>query len=177
MISREEANDLIAIPKIPKDGLPLFYDQTKIRQVYELISVENNNQRFKLDYQESRKVSLKLSCHHRNYGNIGLIRIDFQGSRHQNPQSLTESVPNYLYSAVGMEIPPRQAHIHIYVEGFELRWAMPIENYLKIDPNLRLKLKVTEINNEEDKTRAIKDFAKLINLEAFFSFSGELSLS
>lgn len=177
MISRDEANELIASPKIPKDGSSLLYDQRKTKQVYELISQEDNNLKFKLDYSESNRVSLKLSCHHRDFGNLGLIRIDFQGSRHENPQTLTATAPNFLHNYVGLEIPPRKAHIHIYVEGSELNWAIPMEDYLKLDSGQRFQLNITEINVEADKMRAVEDFARLINLQATFSFLGKLSLN
>lgn len=177
MLSREEVNELIVSPKIPKDGSSLLYDQARIKQIYELISQEDSNQRFKLDYSESNNVSLKLSCHHREFGNLGLVRIDYQGTRHENPQIITATVPNFLHPFAGLEIPPRKAHIHIYVEGSELKWAIPIQNYLELDSNQRFQLNVPEVLVEADKMRAIEDFARLINLQASFSFLGKLSLN
>lgn len=177
MLSREEVNELIITPKIPKNGSTLLYDQNKLKNGYELISQADNNQRFKLDYNESKNVSLKLTCHTRDFGNLALLRICFQGTGHNNPQTITTTVPNFLHNYVGYEISPRTAHIHIYVEGSELDWAIPLDDYLSLDLADKLNFQIREINSQTDKANAIQDFIKIINLQASISFLGKLSLN
>ncbi|MFA6923003.1 MAG: hypothetical protein WC223_02005 [Bacteroidales bacterium] len=58
-----------------------------------------------------------------------LRRLDFNGAPHPNPE--VENVPLPILEPYnGKEIP--SPHIHLYVEGFGERWAVPAEMLMKI---------------------------------------------
>ena len=59
-----------------------------------------------------------------------LRRLDFDGAPHPNPE--VESVPLPILEPYnGKEIP--SPHIHLYVEGFGERWAVPAELLMKVE--------------------------------------------
>ncbi|MDR9410808.1 MAG: hypothetical protein RI573_18330 [Balneolaceae bacterium] len=173
MLSRREAVDLIRTEKIPETGSTLLFDINRVENAYLLKSKQDENIKFKLDFTQSRHVSLKLSCHHRDGSDFGLIRVDYNGPRHPNPQIASAKVPDFLKPYAGVEIPPRVNHVHIYVEGESLNWAMPLEDFSKLDDKQRDSVSVAqlEINSHNDKNKAAKSFADAINLQTDFSFS------
>lgn len=59
-----------------------------------------------------------------------LRRLDFDGAPHPNPEVENVSLP-ILEPYNGKEIP--SPHIHLYVEGFGERWAVPAELFLDLN--------------------------------------------
>jgi len=112
MLTRKEVIEYIKTPKVPESGSQLVFDLNRAEHKYILKDRGNDRIKFKLDVNQSRHVSLKLSCHHRNESDFGLLRIDYNGPRHINPQITTPYVPDILHPYAGVEIPPRESHIH-----------------------------------------------------------------
>lgn len=173
MLLRQEVIDLIKTAKISESGSQLLFDINRVDNVYLLKDINDENIKFKLDFTQSRQVSLKLSCHHRDGSDFGLIRIDYNGPRHPNPQVASSNVPDFLRVYAGVEIPPRVNHVHIYVEGENLNWAVPLEDFVKWNEKQRdgISIAQLEINGHNEKNLAVKSFADTINLQANFSFS------
>jgi hypothetical protein len=124
MLARKEVVDLIKRPKVPKEGSEVVFDLNVMKSSYVLKDRSDDKIEFMLDVNQSRNVTLKLTCHHRNNVNIGLIRVDYNGTKHSNPEIITSKVPEILHAYAGERIQARTAHTHIYVEGYGLKWAM-----------------------------------------------------
>lgn len=108
ILSQDEADRLIAIGKIiigPESfKMPTFGDEKKIISLEDTQAVTS----FRVDIQFSRRSnSLKGNYQLRVHSNVPLLRLDFNGPSHSNPDG----------SKVGGN------HLHIYKEGEEDRWA------------------------------------------------------
>lgn len=176
MLTREEVLELIGTPKVPEKGSELIFHQNIVENVYNLKSEEDESIKFKVDLTQHKQIALKLSCHHRDGSNFGLIRVDYNGPRHKNPQTITTDVPQILHKYAGYEIQPRESHVHIYVEGEELNWAMPLKAFSKLSEEERDGISVAQIdiNSHNEKVDAVKSFAKTINIQAKISTHGGL---
>lgn len=176
MLTREEVLELIGIPKIPEKGSELIFQQNIVENIYTLKSTNDDSIKFKVDLTQHKHIALKLSCHHRDSSNIGLIRVDYNGPRHQNPETITTDVPQILHKYAGYEVPPRESHIHIYVEGRQLDWAMPVKDFSKLTEEERDGISVPQIdiNSHSEKVNAVRSFANLINVQAQISTHGRL---
>lgn len=176
MLTREEVLELIRTPKIPEKGSELIFQQNILKNVYALKSAIDDSIKFKVDLSQHKQIALKLSCHHRDGSNIGLIRVDYNGPRHRNPETITTDIPHILHTYAGYEIPPRESHIHIYVEGAKLDWAIPLKDFSKLTEDERDSISVAQIdiNNHTEKVKAVRSFANAINLQAQISTHGGL---
>lgn len=176
MLTRDEVLNLIKLPKVAEQGNELFFNQNIVENIYELKAVNDENLKFKVDLTQHKKVSLKLSCHHRDGSNLGLIRVDYNGPRHKNPQTITSNVPRVLHNYAGFEIKPRVSHIHIYVEGENLDWAMPLKDFSNLTDEERngISVEQIDINNHSEKVNAVYSFAKAINIQSRISIRGGL---
>lgn len=97
---------------------------------------------------------------------IGLLRIDFNGPPHQNPEVVNESVPDWLAKYQGRCI--EGSHVHYYVQGYRsLAWACP----LKADG-----FPVKTMQGIQDFDRALNAFCQRIHLLTKFTGEGRLLL-
>lgn len=176
MLERQEVLELIKVAKIPEKGSQLSFDSNKLSHTYVLNEANSNKKGFKLDINQSNQTTLKLTCHHRNVSNFGLIRVDYNGPKHTNPQVIGSNVPGFLHPFAGMDIQPRVNHVHIYVEGQNLNWAISLEDYAKIDNDKKDGINIPKLEIEEhgDKSGAIQSFMNTINLKAQMSFTSSL---
>ncbi|MDI6736267.1 MAG: hypothetical protein QME42_08790 [bacterium] len=108
-LSQSEADALIAMDKVKVDSqiwdYPVFGEQISIP----LVS-KNKRENFILDISRGRIDLLKGTYQNRARQIIVLIRLDFGGQPHRNPDGEEISSP----------------HLHIYREGYGDKWAMPI---------------------------------------------------
>ena len=176
MLTREEVLDLIETPKISEIGSELIFQQNIVENIYQLKSENDESIKFKVDLTQHKQIALKLSCHHRNSSNIGLIRVDYNGPRHNNPKVITTNVPKVLHPYASYEIAPRESHIHLYVEDEGLNWAMPLKDFSKLTEEERDGILVPQINieNQNDKISIVKSFVKMINFKGSISTHGGL---
>ena len=115
---------------------------------------EDNDLKFCLHVTTSKRIEFKLSCHH-DHEDTGLIRIDFHGSGHKNPETITTDIPDYLHKYVGKRFSKEEHHIHIYVNGFGLDWAIPVTEH---------EFRIKNIKNKTDMANSVLEFSRLINL-------------
>jgi len=101
-----------------------------------------------------------LTCHH-DFESVGLLRLDFYG-RHRNPEGINERVPAFLHKYAGKDFGYNDHHIHVYVEGSDLEWAIPI-----VDHDFPIK----QIAGIGDIVNAIMNFQIEINLETKLRFN------
>lgn len=157
ILSREDVLALISIPKHTKErGIDLSKDNNLVS----LHAEHDDLLTFRLHVTTSKRVNLKLTCHH-DHEHIGLIRIDFHGA-HKNPETITTDVPNFLHKYTGKRFSVEEHHIHIYVNDFDLKWAVPVSDH---------EFRIKNIKNQTDIADSVREFSKLINLKTPLMFA------
>ena len=121
-LQQAEADLLIDMEKIGLDGQVFDYPGLGGQIIVPLIS-RNKREAFSLDITRSRIDLLKGTYQNRARQIIILVRLDFGGRPHRNPD--------------GQEIP--SPHLHIYREGFGDKWAtaVPADKFANISDNWR----------------------------------------
>ncbi len=158
ILSRDEVLSLISIPKHTKErGIDLSRNKNSLSMHAE----DNDSLTFRLHVNTSEKVQLKLSCHHdrlschHEHEDIGLIRVDFYGA-HKNPETITTDTPDFLHKYVGKRFSAKEEHhVHVYVNGFGLDWAIPVTEH---------EFRIKNIKNQADMANSVLEFSRLINL-------------
>ncbi|NNM84481.1 MAG: hypothetical protein HKL96_01805 [Phycisphaerales bacterium] len=107
-LSQAEADDLIAMPKVPTSEETYNYPLAGNLSI-PLVSV-NRRENFYLDIWRSGIVLAKGRYQSRARNVVILLRLDFGGSPHRNPN--------------GTELPC--PHLHIYREGYADKWAYAV---------------------------------------------------
>ena len=124
MLSQSEADALINISKIKNSDVsydfPLPGDFLKIS----LIS-QDEQENFLIDISRGRILLTQCTYQERYQTIIILIRLDVDGPPHTNPEVVNVPLP-YLtpYNGQTIDCP----HLHLYVEGFMDKWAIPAPN-------------------------------------------------
>lgn len=125
MITQSEATRLIQMSKIidrQSNINQLSFPQIGMLSTIPLISL-NGNEKFLLDINRKGQIKLSKCTYQTRYRTaVVLLRLDIDGPAHPNP--MVESVPlSELepYNGQIIECP----HLHIYVEGFMDKWAIP----------------------------------------------------
>lgn len=138
MLTQVEADILIAMQKTFSElvtiTLPAGTDQT-----HELIGADKK-ERFLLDLSRGTIRLSKVKFQTRGKIAIVLVRLDVDGSPHSNPDG----------SYIG------RTHIHLYREGFDDKWAYPIDPAIFTSP--------TDIN---ETFRSFCGYCNIIELPSF----------
>jgi len=115
-ITQAEADALIDMPKIRASDEPWNYPSLGGAISIPLVSPDKR-ENFLLDIRKGRIDLSKGSYQNRSRQVIVLVRIDFGGSIHRNPD--------------GAEVPC--PHLHQYREGYGHKWAKPLPGELFSD--------------------------------------------
>jgi len=107
-LTQVEADELISMPKFCMNDEECDYPGTGGSLCLSLAS-EDKRENFLLDISRGRIDLLKGKYQNRARQIVILVRLDFGGSPHRNPD--------------GTEIPC--PHLHLYREGYGDKWAMP----------------------------------------------------
>ena len=144
-ISNEQAEYLLKLPKkiVGPDGLleSLTIDQQfPFNQRFEIISAKDDEFTFLLEIKQSQKKSIRVSFHHQeNDTKTGLLRVDYN-SGHQNPEGISEFVPEKFHPYVGKSFSDKEHHIHYHVQGYkELNRGAQLNNTLATIVNVFVK--------------------------------------
>ncbi len=133
MLTQSEADALFTMPKKPKSSDAVTFPHAGGKLLAEFISFDGREVFLFNITRGSIEVS-KCTYQKRARQVEILRRLDIGGSAHPNPQ--VEVVPlDFLAPHNGIEIPC--PHLHIYVEGFADKWAIPAFDDL-INPNADL---------------------------------------
>jgi hypothetical protein len=108
-LTQAEADELIAMPKHRANDTVVEYPDLGGKVTVPLIS-ENKREHFLLDVSRGRIELKKGTYQTRARQVIILVRLDFGGPTHRNPDD--EEIPC--------------PHLHIYREGFGDKWAIPV---------------------------------------------------
>ena len=168
-ITNEQALELLKLPKkiLNRDKNKLL-DNIIINQVfpfnirYELVSEQNNEFTFLLEINQSKKNSIRINVHYQeNESKIGLLRIDFNGGTHKNPEIIHDELPIKFHQYVGKFIEMKVNHIHYYVKGYKnLAWAIPLT-----DEDFEIKELKDDANFNNNLADIIQLFAKTVNIQ------------
>lgn len=117
MLTQQEANSLIESLKIlliknrlinfPNPGESLLLE-----------CKDGNNNKYIIDVARGRRKPSKATFQNRYNKSIVLLRVDIDGPPHDNPNGEEVECP----------------HIHIYSEGYDDKWAYPLDQKLKTNP-------------------------------------------
>ena len=108
-LTAAEAEALISMPKIKVNDDRHDYPGTGGSLVIPLTS-KDKREEFLLDIYRGRIDLLKGTYQNRARQVVVLVRVDFGGAPHRNPD--------------GAEVP--SPHMHLYREGFADKWAVPL---------------------------------------------------
>lgn len=109
-------------------------------------------------------MTVKLTCHFMNR-NLGLLRIDYgYAGPHTNPMVASEHVPEWLEKFAGFKVAPMTPHVHIYVQGDDLKWAVPIKDYLKVVDRQLKNLDLYKTDDDSGKSLVISNFFDVIHV-------------
>ena len=118
ILSQAEANALLEMEKLPMDNNLVDLPDLGGRLNIQLRS-QNTREEFYVTYRRDSINLSKRNHHLRGRQAIGLARLDLDGPPHRNPD--------------GQEI--GGSHLHLYREGFELKWAfeIPMDKFTNLD--------------------------------------------
>ena len=135
-LTQSEADALIAMEKIKVDDSRWDYPDLGGSLCIPLIS-KDKRENFMLDISRGKIDLLKGKYQNRARQIIILVRLDFGGQPHQNPDE--------------KEIP--SPHLHIYREGYGDKWAYPVSS--------------GEFKNIDDLQETLYDFMRFCNVVDF----------
>ena len=124
MLIQSEAEALINIPKIKNSNDSYSFPLLGKYLTIPLIS-QDEQENFLIDISRGRIRLTKCTYQERYQTIIILIRLDVDGPPHTNPEVVNAPLP-YLtpYNGQTIDCP----HLHLYVEGFMDKWAIPAPN-------------------------------------------------
>ena len=108
-LAQAEADALIAMPKCRVNDDPWDYPGTGGAISVPLLS-QDKREGFLLDISRGRIDLLKGRYQNRGRQVVVLVRLDFGGPPHRNPDDTEVGSP----------------HLHVYREGFGHKWAFPV---------------------------------------------------
>jgi len=106
---QSEADALIAMEKIKIDDTKWDYPPGSGKAIIPLVS-RDKRENFLLDMRLGKIDLLKGTLQNRGRQVVVLVRLDYGGAPHRNPD--------------GKEIP--SPHLHLYREGYGDKWASPV---------------------------------------------------
>lgn len=129
IITQQDADFFFEMEKFPEEDKKYQFPSSGQKLIIPFTSVDKR-ENFLFDvYRGSIKIT-KVNYQNRVRKAYILRRLDYNGSPHLNPEVETVPLP-ILEDYNGKEI--LSTHMHLYVEGFGERWAVPVDIFLSID--------------------------------------------
>lgn len=126
VLTQGEADALIAMEKTRVDDKEWPFPLPGEGCAIPLTSLDKR-EHFVLDVTRGRIKLTKASYQNRARQTLTLMRLDIDGPPHANPETAPND-PTYAwllpYAGKTMSCP----HLHIYVEGYAAKWAIPVPN-------------------------------------------------
>ncbi len=121
MLTQSEADALINIPKIKKSDDIYEFPLPGEKLTIPIISLENQ-ENFLIDVSRGRIRLTKCTYQERCQTIIILVRLDVDGPPHTNPEVVNVPLSYFIpYNGKAINCP----HLHLYVEDFGDKWAIP----------------------------------------------------
>lgn len=128
-ITQQDADFYFGMKKLPEDDVEYQFPHSGEKLVLPFMSADKR-ERFLFDiYRGSIKIT-KATYQNRVRKVYVLRRLDIDSAPHINPEVEVVPLP-VLEPYNGKEIP--SPHLHLYVEGFAERWAVPAELLLPLN--------------------------------------------
>lgn len=121
MLTQAEADALFSMPKKPKSNASLNFPYAGGKLIAEFVSLDGRES-FLFNINRSSIEIAKCTYQKRARQVEILRRLDVGGSVHRNPE--VADVPLSIlkdYNGIEVECP----HLHIFVEGYADKWAVP----------------------------------------------------
>lgn len=147
MPTQSEADALFAMPKKPKSSGSYTFPHAGSKLTVEFVS-SNGRELFLFDINRAGIKVTKCTYQKRARQIEILRRLDIDGPPHPNPVVVSVP-PDFLAPYNGIEIPC--PHLHIYVEGYAHRWAIPASEEL--------------VNSNSDLYSIMKNFLRYCNVQ------------
>lgn len=128
-ITQQDADFFFSMEKFPEEEKEYQFPLSGKKLVIPFSSADKR-ENFIFDIYRGTIRITKVTYQNRVRKAYILRRLDFDGSSHPNPEVETVPLP-LLEPYNGKEI--SAPHIHLYVEGFGERWAVPAEIFLKTE--------------------------------------------
>ena len=119
-LEQQEAERLMRMDKIVAEDTQYVFPAPREQLRIPLVSV-NGQERFVLDINRGKRRSFKCTYQERYSVVTVLVRLDMNPSRHVNPYVLLPPAGFENYNGTQFD----DAHIHLYVEGWGDKWAIP----------------------------------------------------
>lgn len=118
MLTQKEVDMLLSLIKVLAENKPITFPNPG-----EIIHLEafstSSSDKFLIDVNRKGQIKISKCTYQTRYKRSTiLLRVDIDGPEHTNPDGEVVPCP----------------HIHIYREGYEDRWAYPLEQHIKTDP-------------------------------------------
>jgi hypothetical protein len=123
MMSQADADNLINMLKRIDKPQSFSFPHAGEQRMVDVVSLDRK-ENFILDIRRSVIKISKCTYQNRYRKDIILLRLDVGGSPHTNPDGVSIDCP----------------HLHIYKEGFEVRWAYALPEGFSVDEDLITKL-------------------------------------
>lgn len=136
MLTQAEYDRLLSLPKWFESDRVLSINLGE-KRVIEL-GCEDAREKFLLDLHRGRRRLSKMTYNNRVRTTIELVRLDLDGRPHTNPDG----------RRIG------RTHLHVFREGYGLRWAYPLEE-----------LEVSPIRDPLDIEGSFYDFCRYCNID------------
>jgi hypothetical protein len=146
MLTQTESDYLKNLQKRKKTNERLSFPPAGKFLIIPIISLDEL-ENFLIDIHRGRRNFAKCTYQERCRESIVLVRVDINGSQHPNPEATT--VPLQIlepYNGKIIDCP----HMHLYIEGFSDRWAIPIP--------------VDKFSNTDDLIKSLTDFLNYCNV-------------
>lgn len=128
-ITQQDADFFFEMEKFPEEDKKYQFPNSGGKLILPFISADNR-ENFLFDISRGSIKITKAKYQNRVRKSFVLRRLDYDSPAHLNPE--TETIPlDILEPYKGKEIP--SPHMHLYVEGFGERWAVPADLFLNLD--------------------------------------------
>jgi hypothetical protein len=147
MLTQSEADALIALEKKRTSNDRYNFPPNREILTIPIVSIDERES-FLLDINRKGSIKLTRCTYQERYrGIIILVRLDIDGPPHTNPE--VDIVPlSYLSPYNGQTI--KCPHLHLYVEGYMDKWAIPAPD--------------NEFPNTKDLYKTLEDFFRYCNI-------------
>lgn len=125
MLSQNQFNELLAAEKYCVDSSPIEFPSHGTAETIELKTVDDRES-FLIDINRKGKIKLSKCTYQERYASVEvLLRLDIDGPPHENPDGELVPCP----------------HLHIYKEGYGVKWAYEIPNAFRNTKDLVVTLR------------------------------------
>ena len=128
-ISQQDADFFFGMEKFPDEGKEYQYPNSGQKLVL-AFSSSDKRENFLFDIVRGSICMTKVTYQNRVRKAFILRRLDLDGPTHVNPE--VDAIPLPILAQYnGMDIPT--PHLHLYVEGYGEKWAIPADLLMKIE--------------------------------------------